>query len=156
METRKPIITGDIDLDNISYPAGFDDTTMEGESDTLRVLSLSDWPDILYDVSSQDVSVHIPLHRLLSLLLQKALNRCYGEATEPYMISASSAHPLSDVYSNFFGHVLGGCHPYGFSAFVMEHPLRIRVFCAEVHAGMWRRNGDAALLSCEWYRSVRW
>ncbi|KAJ7950320.1 E3 ubiquitin-protein ligase PRT6 [Quillaja saponaria] len=38
----------------------------------------------------------------------------------------------------------------------MEHPLRIRVFCAEVHAGMWRKNGDAALLCCEWYRSVCW
>ena len=155
-QDRISIMTGKTDSDNACYPAGFDDITMEGELDALRVLSLSDWPDILYDVSSQDISVHIPLHRLLSLLLQKALNRCYGEATEPYMISASAANPLPDVYSDFFGHVLGGCHPYGFSAFIMEHPLRIRVFCAEVHAGMWRRNGDAALLSCEWYRSVRW
>ncbi|KAK4392246.1 E3 ubiquitin-protein ligase PRT6 [Sesamum angolense] len=38
----------------------------------------------------------------------------------------------------------------------MEHPLRIRVFCAEVRAGMWRRNGDAPILFSEWYRSVRW
>ncbi|CAN4109660.1 unnamed protein product [Withania somnifera] len=44
----------------------------------------------------------------------------------------------------------------GFSAFIMEHALRIRVFCAQVQAGMWRRNGDVAILSCEWYRSVRW
>lgn len=57
---------------------------------------------------------------------------------------------------DFFGNVLGGCHANGFSAFVMEHPLRNRVFCAQVHAGMWRRNGDAAILSSEWYRSVRW
>ncbi|KAF2288678.1 hypothetical protein GH714_010354 [Hevea brasiliensis] len=57
---------------------------------------------------------------------------------------------------DIFGRVLSGCHPCGFSAFVMEHPLRNRVFCAQVHAGMWRRNGDAAILSSEWYRSVRW
>ena len=72
------------------------------------------------------------------------------------MISTSAANPLPDVYSDSFTHVLGGCHPYGFSAFIMEHPMRIRVFCVEVHAGMWQRNGDAALLSCEWYRSVLW
>ena len=48
----------------------FDDITMEGELDALRVLSQSNWPDILYDVGSQDISVHIPLYRLLSLLLQ--------------------------------------------------------------------------------------
>ncbi|KAJ4704674.1 E3 ubiquitin-protein ligase PRT6-like [Melia azedarach] len=126
----------------------FSASGMEGESaielEGLRVLSLCYWPDIVYDVSLQDVSVHIPLHRLLSLILQNALRRCYGEKR------------LSAVSMDFFGHVLAGCHPYGFSSFVMEHPLRIRVFCAQVHAGMWRRNGDAALSSCEWYRAVRW
>ncbi|XP_031396412.1 E3 ubiquitin-protein ligase PRT6 [Punica granatum] len=120
------------------------------ESEALHVLSLSEWPNIIYDVSSQDISVHIPLHRLLSLLLQRALKQCYGESTIsiPWHPSASS--------SNFFEHILGRCHPLGFSAFTMEHPLRIRVFVAEVHAGMWKKNGEAALLSCEWYRSVRW
>uniref|UniRef100_A0A5B7BIP5 E3 ubiquitin-protein ligase n=1 Tax=Davidia involucrata TaxID=16924 RepID=A0A5B7BIP5_DAVIN len=141
-------------------PAGFDDSAMEGEYaielEASRVLSSSDWPDIVFDVSSQDISVHIPLHRLLSLVLQRALKRCFGESALPNTISSSSADPLSAICHDFFGHVLGGCHPSGFSAFVMEHPLRIRVFCAEVHAGMWRKNGDAAILSCEWYRSVRW
>ncbi|CAL5388291.1 unnamed protein product [Camellia sinensis] len=140
-------------------PAAFDDNTMEvdyaTELEALRVLSLSDWPDIVYDVSSQDISVHIPLHRLLSLVLQRALRRCYGESALPSTISANSADS-STICQDFFGHVLGGCHPYGFSAFIMEHPLRIRVFCAQVHAGMWRKNGDAAILSWEWYRSVRW
>ncbi|XAR68944.1 Carboxypeptidase U [Bertholletia excelsa] len=138
----------------------FDDNIAEGdyatELEALSVLSLSDWPDIAYDVSSQDISVHIPLHRLLSLVLQRALRRCYGEAAFPNTVNASSAGALSATYQDFFGHVLGGCHPFGFSAFIMEHPLRIRVFCAEVHAGMWRKNGDAAILSWEWYRSVRW
>lgn len=131
------------------------DNSIEGEymNEAFRALSLSDWPDISYDVSSQDISLHIPLHRLLSLILQIAFRRCYGDKS-PRMITAGTDQLA--VNQDFFGHVLGGCHPYGFSAFVMEHPLRIRVFCAEVHAGMWRKNGDAAILSCEWYRSVRW
>lgn len=140
--------------------AGFSDSGMEGECatelDNLHVLSLRYWPDIMYDVSSQDVSVHIPLHRLLSLIVQKALRRCYGESAASDSAGTGAENPLSAVSLDFFGHILGGCHPYGFSAFVMEHPLRIRVFCAQVHAGMWRKNGDAALSSCEWYRAVRW
>ncbi|KAH9735916.1 E3 ubiquitin-protein ligase PRT6 [Citrus sinensis] len=140
--------------------AGFNDSQMEGECatelDNLHVLSLCYWPDITYDVSSQDVSVHIPLHRLLSLIIQKALRRCYGESAALESADTGAENPLSAVSLDFFGHILGGCHPYGFAAFVMEHPLRIRVFCAQVHAGMWRRNGDAALSSCEWYRAVRW
>nr|XP_043618780.1 E3 ubiquitin-protein ligase PRT6 isoform X1 [Erigeron canadensis] len=135
---------------NDTISAGFGDHLMEGgeSTNTLEVLSLADWPEIRYDVSTQDISVHIPLHRLLSLVLQRALKRCYGESTLPGLIVASA--DSSTQYGDFFGHVLGGCHPYGFSAFVMEHPLRIRVFCSEVHAGMWRKNGDAAILSYEW------
>ncbi|XP_024965877.1 E3 ubiquitin-protein ligase PRT6 isoform X3 [Cynara cardunculus var. scolymus] len=145
---------------NDTISAGFDDRLVEGdytnEIEALTVLSLADWPEIQYDVSSEEISVHIPLHRLLSLVLQRALKRCYGESASPDMRIIGSADSSSAVYDDFFGHVLGGCHPYGFSAFVMEHPLRIRVFCSEVHAGMWRKNGDAAVLSYEWYRSVRW
>ncbi|PON76120.1 TFIIE transcription factor [Trema orientale] len=144
---------------NSSPCASFDDSSVEGDvamdSDALRVLSMSDWPDIVYDVSSQDISVHIPLHRFLSLLLQKAMRRCFDESVVSNISTACSAFSLP-IYTDFFGQILSGCHPYGFSAFAMEHPLRIRVFCAEVHAGMWRKNGDAAMLSCEWYRSVRW
>ncbi|KAM7464065.1 hypothetical protein LguiA_032186 [Lonicera macranthoides] len=128
------------------------DSPVEGEYanelEALRVLSLSDWPDITYDVSSEEISVHIPLHRLLSSVLQRALRRCYDESV--------SLNPSLAISTDFFGHVLGGCHPYGFSAFVMEHPLRVRVFCAEVHAGMWRKNGDAPIVSYDWYHSVRW
>ncbi|XP_071726695.1 E3 ubiquitin-protein ligase PRT6-like isoform X2 [Rutidosis leptorrhynchoides] len=124
--------------------SGSGDHPLEGEdhANELEVLKLADWPKFEYDVSSQEISVHIPLHRLLSLVLQKALKRFYGDS--------------STKYGDFFGQLLAGCHPHGFSAFVMEHPLRIRVFCSQVHAGMWRKNGDAAILSYEWYRSVRW
>ncbi|KAL5740599.1 hypothetical protein ACOSQ2_029779 [Xanthoceras sorbifolium] len=151
--------TGDSDIVHCKS-AGSEDSGVEGdcavELNALRVLSLPYFPDLNYDVSSQDVSVHIPLHRLLSLILQKALRRCYGESAVSNTTISGSEHPLSTVYMDFFRHILGGFHPCGFSAFVMEHPLRIRVFCAQVHAGMWRKNGDAALSSCEWYRSVRW
>ncbi|KAL3839525.1 hypothetical protein ACJIZ3_024116 [Penstemon smallii] len=142
--------------------AGFgsnEDSMLEGESTSelegLRVLSLSEWPDITYDVSSQDISVHIPLHRLLSMVLRRALKECYGESAI-YVPSASYADRSFPRCGDFLAQILEGCHPCGFSAFVMEHPLRIRVFCAEVHAGMWRRNGDAPILFSEWYRSVRW
>ncbi|KAL9150429.1 hypothetical protein ABFS82_12G167600 [Erythranthe guttata] len=139
---------------------GSDDNFLEGESscelEGLRVLSLSGWPDIVYEVSSQEISIHIPLHRLLSMVLHRALKECYGESGSSYLQRTGSADRSSVRYNDFFGQVLDGCHPYGFSAFLMEHPLRIRVFCAQVHAEMWRRNGDAPILFSEWYRSARW
>ncbi|KAI4354491.1 hypothetical protein L6164_003346 [Bauhinia variegata] len=160
MKAGKLRANDETDLDKSNISSNLDDSAMETdfpvELDGLRFLSLSDWPHIVYDVSSQDISVHIPLHRLLSLLLQKAMKRYFGESVVPDMSEACSANSSSTIYTDFFGHALGRSHPFGFSAFIMEHPLRIRVFCAEVHAGMWRKNGDAALLSCEWYRSVRW
>lgn len=135
---------------------GVDDSILEGDYDVeleaLRVLSLSDWPNIAYKVSLQEISVHIPLHRLLSMVLQRALRQCYGETA----LGGSGTNSSSANYHDFFGKILGGCHPLGFSAFIMEHALQIKVFCAQVHAGMWRRNSDAAILFCEWYRSVRW
>ena len=87
--------------------------------------------------NSQDISVHIPLHRLLSMLLQKAMKRYFCESEGSDVTHVSSANSLLTSYNDFFEQALRGSHPYGFSAYVMEHPLRIRVFCAEVHAGMW-------------------
>ncbi|XVE76368.1 hypothetical protein DITRI_Ditri12bG0166800 [Diplodiscus trichospermus] len=170
LESRDTEISKNIDSDSKSCSAeidpvacgymGLDASAMETDSGiglaTVRLMSLCQWPDISYDVSLQEISVHIPLHRLLSLLLLKALRMCHGESVMPNVTNACSASSLSATYADFFGHVLGGCHPFGFSAFVMEHPLRIRVFCAQVIAGMWWKNGDVALVSCEWYRSVRW
>ena len=117
----------------------------------IHILGLCDWPDIHYDVSSQAISIHLPIHRLLSLLIQKALGMCYGESALHHGANVSHEIPHAD----FFSYVLGDCHPHGFSALVMEHVVRLRVFCAQVTAGMWKKNGDSALVSCEWYRSVR-
>ncbi|KAK6943655.1 E3 ubiquitin-protein ligase UBR-like, C-terminal, partial [Dillenia turbinata] len=148
----------EFELENVS--AMLDESSMEevspAESDTLHFLSLSDWPDMSYDVSSQDISIHIPLHRLLALILQNALRRCYGEPIVADSNSAAFANPIPSIKLDFFGHFLGSCHPNGFSGFILEYPLRIRVFCAQEHAGMWRKNGDAVILAYEWYRSARW
>ncbi|XP_010256932.1 PREDICTED: E3 ubiquitin-protein ligase PRT6 isoform X2 [Nelumbo nucifera] len=152
--------TSERDPENSSSGRDIDEDILEAdhtmELESLHVLSLSDWPDIVYDVSSQDVTAHIPLHRLLSLLIQKALRKCYGESRDQDNANASNIFQLPRPDHDFFGHFLGGCHPYGFSAVIMEHPLRIRVFCAQVCAGMWRKNGDAAMFSFDWYNSVRW
>ena len=118
-------------------------------TDELGILNTTGWHHVVFDVSSQATSFHIPLHRMLSLLLREAMNKCFGEDAK--------TEECSVVRSNeFFSQVLGGCEPYGFASVVMEHPLRVRVFCAQVRAGMWRKNGDAAILSAEWYRSVQW
>ncbi|KAM0859475.1 hypothetical protein ACQ4PT_047171 [Festuca glaucescens] len=121
----------------------------DSKIDEVGILNMTGWPRVVFDVSSQETSFHIPLHRLLSLLLRKAMKKCFGEDAKQEECSA--------VQSNeFFSQVLRGCEPYGFASVVMEHPLRVRVFCAQVRAGMWRKNGDAAILSAEWYRSVQW
>lgn len=160
MKDSKLKINGESELDNTDISSGCNDITMEtdvpSEMGGLRFLSLSEWPQIVYNVSLQDISVHIPLHRLLSMLLQRSLRKYFGESAIPDVSDACSTNSSATIYSDFFGHALQSSHPYGFSSYIMEYPLRIRVFCAEVHAGMWRKNGDAALLSCEWYRSVRW
>ncbi|KAL5973315.1 hypothetical protein ACLOJK_029965 [Asimina triloba] len=120
------------------------------ELDKLCLLSSETWSEIAYDVSSQDISFNIPLHRLLSLLLQKALRKNYDESGE--LENDSPIFPSSVFWSDFFQKFLRGCHPHGFSAFIIEHPLRLRVFCAQVRAGMW---GEAATLCFECYRSVQ-
>ncbi|XP_044974725.1 E3 ubiquitin-protein ligase PRT6-like isoform X1 [Hordeum vulgare subsp. vulgare] len=121
----------------------------DSRTDELGILNMTSWPRVVFDVTSQETSFHIPLHRMLSLLLREAMKKCFGEDAK--------TEECSVVQSNeFFSQVLGGCEPCGFASVVMEHPLRLRVFCAQVRAGMWRKNGDAAVLSAEWYRSVQW
>ncbi|KAK9676609.1 hypothetical protein RND81_11G088300 [Saponaria officinalis] len=135
------------------------DSIMETESsigtDAFSLLSLSEWPDIDYDVSSQEISLHIPLHWLLSLILRVALRNDFGEAVETHKRVFDSTNPLSDC-PDIFQSILKGCHPSGFSSFMMEHPLQNRVFCSQIRAGMWRRNGDSAYTCFDWYRSIRW
>ncbi|XP_058109672.1 E3 ubiquitin-protein ligase PRT6-like [Magnolia sinica] len=159
-QDNNPMDVNDLEFENCSSLGDLYDSTIKTdramEVDTLGVLSLKEWPEITYDVSLQEISFHIPLHRLLSQLLQKALRRSCGDPGLTEMKNGIPTGPLSACYHNFFEQVLEGFHPLGFSAFVMEHPLRLRVFCAQVHAGMWQKNGDAVILSCQWYRCAPW
>ncbi|XP_038980097.1 E3 ubiquitin-protein ligase PRT6-like isoform X2 [Phoenix dactylifera] len=152
--------TTDMSSDHASTSGLSDDSLLEidlgTEVEALGILNMANWPDIVYDVSSQEISFHIPLHRLLSLLLRIAMKTCYGETEKLEKALVLSSLPTSAYHQEFFRQVFGSLQPYGFSAFVMEHPLRLRVFCAQVRAGMWRKNGDAAIFSSECYRSVRW
>jgi hypothetical protein len=124
--------------------------------ESLGVLILEEWPMISYDVSRQDISFHIPLHRMLSLSLHKAMELYTAELDISELKDRNLAASYSGNWHEFFKQLLRDCHPCGFSAFMMEHPLRLKVFSAQVRAGMWRRNGHSTFSLCEYYHSVRW
>lgn len=145
-----------MDIGDLDKDVSIMETEKSTDKDALSLLSLSDWQDIDYDVSSQEISLHMPLHGLLSLILKEALRHYYGESVLIDKGTVISLNPLSSDHVDFFQKVLKGCHPYGFSSLMMEHPLQSRVFCSQVRAGMWRKNGDAAIVCCDWYRSIRW
>ncbi|XP_074561564.1 E3 ubiquitin-protein ligase PRT6-like isoform X2 [Curcuma longa] len=125
-------------------------------SEAFGMLNMADWTGIIHDVSSQGISFHIPLHCFLSLILRKATEYFYGETEKPETKSKGILLPSSFRGHDFFGQVLGGCQPFGFSACLMEHPLRMRVFCAQVRAGMWRRSGETAIWMSEFYCVGPW
>lgn len=142
-------INNDIYLREVKEP-GTSSTEVETESPGL--FSAVNWPDTSYDVTLEGISFHIPLHRFISLLLRKAMELCHSK-TDAFEMYGSNHHYSGHV---FFNQILGKYHPYGFSSSLMEHPLRLRVLCAQLHAGMWRRNGDALLWLPEFYRSTQW
>ncbi|KAJ3693678.1 hypothetical protein LUZ60_009158 [Juncus effusus] len=109
------------------------------------------WFYVSFDVSSQETSFHLPLHRFLSLLLRRSLNWIYGENQ-----NGSKRVGDGSEKDGFFERVFEGFRLPCLAAVLVEHPLRIRVFCAQVRAGMWRKNGDAVILSTDWYRMVQW
>ncbi|KAM7262104.1 hypothetical protein ACFE04_021181 [Oxalis oulophora] len=122
----------------MSWIGFYDSTSIGSQSQQLDlgILNFSEWPNIFYDVSKQEIYVHSPLHRFLFMLLHNVLRRCNGNV-------------------DMFGSMLVGCRPHGFSASIMEHPLRVRVFCAQVCARMWSEN-DVASFSAYWYLDARW
>lgn len=121
---------------------------VEITSPDLTIFKVDTTSEELYDVGSQDkgISVHIPLHRFLSMLLQKALRRhCESEVPD----GACSTD------FDFFGHAFRGIAEHDTFVFIMEHPLRIMVFPAALRAGMWFENFDAARSYIR-YRSTNW
>lgn len=126
------------------------------EMESVGALRLEEWPMISYDVSRQDISFHIPLHRVLSISLHKAMELYTAELDSSELRDRNLAASYPGSCHEFFRQLLRDCHPCGFSALVMEHPLRLKVFSAQVRAGMWRRNGHSTFSLCEYYQSVRW
>lgn len=45
-------------------------------TDEQGVLSKTGWHHVVFDVSSQETSFHIPLYRMLSMLLREAMKKC--------------------------------------------------------------------------------
>ncbi|KAG6540804.1 hypothetical protein Mapa_017828 [Marchantia paleacea] len=116
------------------------------------------WPKVFFDVSRQDVSFHIPLHRMLALLLHKALEM-HSVSLEPGSSSenAKSTNPSPLENLSTLSQLLPSKYQVpGFAASLMEHPLRLQVLCAQVQAGMWRRNGHPTNSICDVYRTVPW
>ncbi|KAG0593011.1 hypothetical protein KC19_1G298000 [Ceratodon purpureus] len=114
----------------------------------------SEWPAVEFDVSRQDVSFHIPVHRMLALLLHKALD---FHSAKQEKSSVKNKVRSSDWEGSFLGEILPKKFRVpGFAAVVMEHPLRLQVLCAQVQAGMWRRNGHATSALCDLYHTVHW
>jgi len=85
-----------------------------------------------FDVSSQPVSVHLPLSRMISGLLL--------------------AVPKHEIPWDTVGK---GLDNKSTLLHLMEAPLRLQVLIAQVQAGMWRRNGYSLINQLYFYQNVR-
>jgi E3 ubiquitin-protein ligase UBR3 len=119
-----------------------------------------EWPVIDFDVSRQEVSYHIPLHRMLGLLLHKVLE-LYSAQSAGLLIRGEGLSAANSGLLQGSRRLLAELFPArfqvpGFAAALMEHPLRLQVLCAQVQAGMWRRNGHSTSGLCDLYHTVHW
>jgi E3 ubiquitin-protein ligase UBR3 len=119
-----------------------------------------EWPVIDFDVSRQEVSYHIPLHRMLGLLLHKVLER-YSAQSAGLLVRGEGLSAADSGLLQGSRRLLAELFPArfqvpGFAAALMEHPLRLQVLCAQVQAGMWRRNGHSTSGLCDLYHTVHW
>ncbi|KAG2467425.1 UBR2 ligase, partial [Polypterus senegalus] len=87
---------------------------------------------IRYCVSQEKVSVHLPVSRLLA-----GLHVLLSKTTVAYRFPEQL--PLSELSPPM----------------LIEHPLRCLVLCAQVHAGMWRRNGFSLVNQIYYYHNVK-
>lgn len=84
-----------------------------------------------YDVASKPVSIHLPLTRFLAALhLHLEKFNLNFDGTEFHVVKPTPVQ-------------------------IMEPVLRAQVMIAQVHAGMWRRNGYALLNSLFFYHNVK-
>lgn len=84
---------------------------------------------------SHSVSVHLPLHRLLSFMVFHVL-RLDGTSLRAALSGGVGEASVDDARR------------------LLKHPLRVQAFLAQVRAGMWRRNGNAVAGQSMWYRST--
>ncbi|TSK42134.1 E3 ubiquitin-protein ligase UBR2 [Bagarius yarrelli] len=87
---------------------------------------------IRYCVSQEKVSIHLPVSRLLA-----GLHALLSKTEVAYRFPEQL--PLSELSPPM----------------VIEHPLRCLVLCAQVHAGMWRRNGFSLVNQIYYYHNVK-
>lgn len=121
---------------------------------------------VKFDVGSQPVSFHYPLHSLLASFLLESLYYGPGSST-----SSTSLSWLSDWKSFIEGSIArfynvddsmdqeanNFLHKkemliYG----LMEYPLRTLVLCAQIHSGLWIRNGQSMHRQMVNYMSPPW
>ncbi|KAJ8014253.1 hypothetical protein DPEC_G00038350 [Dallia pectoralis] len=87
---------------------------------------------IRYCVSQEKVSIHLPVSRLLAGL-HVLLSKMEVAYRFPERLPLSELSP----------------------PMLIEHPLRCLVLCAQVHAGMWRRNGFSLVNQIYYYHNVK-
>uniref|UniRef100_A0A4W5MEI4 E3 ubiquitin-protein ligase n=1 Tax=Hucho hucho TaxID=62062 RepID=A0A4W5MEI4_9TELE len=87
---------------------------------------------IRYCVSQEKVSIHLPVSRLLAGL-HVLLSKIEVAYRFPEQLPLSELSP----------------------PMLIEHPLRCLVLCAQVHAGMWRRNGFSLVNQIYYYHNVK-
>ncbi|XP_057197580.1 E3 ubiquitin-protein ligase UBR2 isoform X2 [Triplophysa rosa] len=87
---------------------------------------------IRYCISQEKVSIHLPVSRLLAGL-HALLSKTEVAYRFPELLPLSELSP----------------------PMLIEHPLRCLVLCAQMHAGMWRRNGFSLVNQIYYYHNVK-
>ncbi|XP_048457289.1 E3 ubiquitin-protein ligase UBR2 [Rhincodon typus] len=87
---------------------------------------------VQYRVSQHQVSIHLPVSRLFSGL-HVLLSKTEVAYKFPELLPLSELSP----------------------PLLIEHPLHCMVLCAQVHAGMWRRNGFSLVNQIYYYHNVK-
>lgn len=126
---------------------------------------------VKFDVASQPVSFHYPLHSLLASFLLESLYYGPGSgeieaAGSPFLSWLpswkvfvedsiarfySTSEPAMDEEATNFEHKKEMLI-YG----LMEYPLRTLVLCAQIHSGLWIRNGQSMHRQMVNYMSPPW
>ncbi|CAE8624461.1 unnamed protein product, partial [Polarella glacialis] len=100
-----------------------------------------------YQVSKRTASFHVPVNRVLALLLHHI---CVSSSSGA---PGASRRPVSQIEEAFASVGMGAESDV---LWWMEHSLRALVLHGQVSAGMWRRNGEVLDNENEFYRMNYW